>query len=186
MFIFQDSSGRAHAIEGAESLHKAMGLPCSQRVVVMTDEAGQFVSAGRTAHDLGRNADLVKSLRDGEALAKAQKGDNIIQMNRKLKTDKVQTRARAGEIGRHDRLDGSKIVKASVVKHTKSDIHPLFDRYEEVNGGHEEEDEDYQAEQHQKGATMTKSFRRNSMLELIDELQDLKDKTQAARDVFIY
>jgi hypothetical protein len=187
MFIFQDSSGHNHQIDGPESLHKAMGLPCSQRVVLMTNEVGQFVSAGRTASDLTRNGELVKSLRDGEQFAKAQKQDDkIIQMNRKLNTDKVVNRAKAGEIHRHDRLDSSKIVKAELLRRKKSDVHPLFDQYERVEEPEEQEAEKDDGFKRYDNSPLAKSFRRSSMLGLIDELQKLKDEQAAQSSAYGY
>ncbi len=77
MFIFQDANGTNHAIEGAESMRKAMNLPCGARQIVVSDEQGQLVSLGNNADQIARNGQLIKSYRDGEALAKSIDPDDV-------------------------------------------------------------------------------------------------------------
>ena len=70
-FIFQDSNGIDHAINNNDTFCKAIGLPESNRKVLMTDESGQLVSMGNTAEKLEHNGNLIKALRMGEPLTKA-------------------------------------------------------------------------------------------------------------------
>ena len=65
-FIFQDSNGVDHAINNNDTFCKAMGLPESNRQVLMTDESGQLVSMGNTAEKLEHTGNLIKALRIGE------------------------------------------------------------------------------------------------------------------------
>ncbi|MEI6147228.1 MAG: hypothetical protein WCP66_12475 [Methylococcales bacterium] len=67
-FIFQDSNGVDHAINNNDSFCKALNLPESNRLVLMTDESGQLVSMGNTAEKLEHNGNLIKALRMGEAI----------------------------------------------------------------------------------------------------------------------
>jgi len=76
-FIFQDSSGVDHAISNNDTFCKALGLPMSNRQVIMTDESGQLVSVGNTAGQLDHNGNLIKALRASEPLAKAMPTNGV-------------------------------------------------------------------------------------------------------------
>ena len=67
-FIFQDSNGVDHAINNNDTFCKAMGLPQSNRQVLMTDEAGHLVSLGNTGEELLHNSNFIKALRMSEPL----------------------------------------------------------------------------------------------------------------------
>ena len=77
-FIFQDSNGVDHAINNNDTFCKAMGLPESNRQVLMTDESGRLVSMGNTAEKLEHNGNLIKALRMSEPLTKAITAGHLI------------------------------------------------------------------------------------------------------------
>lgn len=70
-FILQDANGIDHAISNNDTLCKALGLPLSNRQVVMVDECGQLISIGNNAGQIESNGQIIKSLRVGKPLAKA-------------------------------------------------------------------------------------------------------------------
>jgi hypothetical protein len=63
MFIYSDINGSNHLIDGSDSLCKALGLPRSTRAIIMADESGNIIAAGRTASDLQKSEQLIKSLK---------------------------------------------------------------------------------------------------------------------------
>lgn len=63
MFVFQDCNGHSHLIDSGEALRKAVGVPDGPRVVIVSDEAGRLISAGRNMSQLIKTESLVKSLR---------------------------------------------------------------------------------------------------------------------------
>ena len=66
MVTFVDTNGTEHQINGSESIRKAMKQSAGHSVII-TDEAGQLVSAGNNMHQLEVNGQIVKALRAGGA-----------------------------------------------------------------------------------------------------------------------
>ena len=64
MVTFVDTNGTEHQINGSESIRKAMKQSAGHSVII-TDEAGQLVSAGNNMHQLEANGQIVKALRAG-------------------------------------------------------------------------------------------------------------------------
>ena len=66
MFLYQDVNGSSHLIDSGDSLHKALGLAQSTRVIIMGNEKGEIIAAGRTASDLQKSEALIKAMLTGD------------------------------------------------------------------------------------------------------------------------
>ena len=152
MFIFQNENGTQVLQSGADLINAAGHVPCGTRVFVMHNEAGELVSAGRSAQEMAKSETIFKALRNGSQLSKSEaidRDDAIIQANASSHNQQQVKKQRND--------------KWIVLKAKKKGV---------VNPDETEETEDEEASKE-----MAKSFSgaRLGLIGLIAELQALKD-----------
>ncbi|MDP1664992.1 MAG: hypothetical protein Q8L79_07675 [Methylobacter sp.] len=70
MKLLYNNHGRIHEIRGHGDMMKALGLGGGGTTVIMTDETGQLVGAGRGGENLIASMPLIKALRESEPIVK--------------------------------------------------------------------------------------------------------------------
>jgi hypothetical protein len=157
MFIFTNENGTQVLQSGADLMHAASNVPCGTRVFVMHNEAGELVSAGRSAAEMARSEPIFKAMRNGAPLAKSATMD--------IDDAKIQANQSSHNQKQVKKTDVKKLVVLKAKKKAAAVA-----------------DEDHQDDETEASEEMAKAFSgtRLGLLGIIAELQALKDQKATA------